>query len=69
MNRKILLLDESHNCDILLFFFSLKHYQAISRSRYISTFVKKNLEFVHLSVLWRPVFSVSDVDECILKSN
>ena len=41
MNRKILLLDESHNCDILLFFFSLKHYQAISRSRYISTFVKK----------------------------
>ena len=41
MNRKILLLDESHNCDILLYFFSLKHYQAISRSRYISTFVEK----------------------------
>ena len=41
MNRKVLLLDESHNCDILLYFFSLKHYQAISRSRYISTFVEK----------------------------
>ena len=58
MNRKVLLLDESHNCDILLYFFSLKHYQAISRSRYISTFVeKKTLEFVHLNVLWRPVLS------------
>ena len=67
MNRKLLLLDESHNCDILLFFFSLKHYQAISRSRYISTFgEKKKPEFVHPGVLWRPV---SDVDECILKSN
>ena len=54
MNRKVLLLDESHNCDILLYFFSLKHYQAISRSRYISTFEKKKpLEFVHLTVLFR----------------
>ena len=55
MNRKVLLLDESYNCDILLFYFSLKHYQAVSRSRYISTFGEKRMPgFVHLSVLQFP---------------